>query len=342
MEKRKLASVQYVHRITPIEGADRIECVHVLGWQCVADKGQFKIGDHCVYMEVDSFLPICSRFEFLRETSYKKSEILGDGFRLKTMKFRGQISQGLVQPLSILPAGNYAIGDDVTDLLRIRKWEIEEKVTSSGTVIGDFPECISKTDELRVQSYPELIEEFKAVRGYYISTKMDGTSVTMYWLNGHFGICGRNYEYADDDKCAMWKYAHENRIPERIAEIGFSNIAIQGEFCGAGIQKNRLKLIKPEWYVFTIIDLKTHRRVSLVRMRELCEQLKLKMVPIEEEKEIFQYDSVEDLLERAKGKYVSGMNKEGIVIRPIEPVYSKTIEGPLSVKVLNNDYLLKE
>lgn len=171
---------------------------------------------------------------------------------------------------------------------------------------------------------------------------MDGTSVTMYWLNGHFGICGRNYEYADDDKCAMWKYAHENRIPERIAEIGFSDIAIQGEFCGAGIQKNRLKLIKPEWYVFTIIDLKTHRRVSLVRMRELCEQLKLKMVPIEEEKEIFQYDSVEDLLERAKGKYVSGMNKEGIVIRPIEPVYSKTIEGPLSVKVLNNDYLLKE
>lgn len=140
----------------------------------------------------------------------------------------------------------------------------------------------------------------------------------------------------------MWKYAHENRIPERIAEIGFSDIAIQGEFCGAGIQKNRLKLIKPEWYVFTIIDLKTHRRVSLVRMRELCEQLKLKMVPIEEEKEIFQYDSVEDLLERAKGKYVSGMNKEGIVIRPIEPVYSKTIEGPLSVKVLNNDYLLKE
>ena len=140
----------------------------------------------------------------------------------------------------------------------------------------------------------------------------------------------------------MWKYAYENRIPERIAEIGFSDIAIQGEFCGAGIQKNRLKLIKPEWYVFTIIDLKTHRRVSLVRMRELCEQLKLKMVPIEEEKEIFQYDSVEDLLERAKGKYVSGMNKEGIVIRPIEPVYSKTIEGPLSVKVLNNDYLLKE
>lgn len=70
--------------------------------------------------------------------------------------------------------------------------------------------------------------------------------------------------------------------------------------------------------------------------------LKLKMVPIEEENEVFEYDSVEVLLERAKGKYDSGMNKEGIVIRPIEPVYSKTIEGPLAMKVLNNDYLLKE
>lgn len=342
MEKRKLASVQYVHHITPIEGADRIECVHVLGWQCVANKGQFRVGDSCVYMEVDSFLPICEQFEFLRSSSYKNSEILGEGFRLKTQKFRGQISQGLVQPLSILPEGDYKLGDDVTALLGIRKWEVEERVTTSGTVIGDFPDSIPKTDELRVQSYPELIEEFKQVKGYYISTKMDGTSVTMYWKDGHFGICGRNYEYADEDKCAMWKYAHEHGIPERAAEINLSNIAVQGEFCGAGIQKNRLKLVKPEWYVFTMIDLETRRRLPLHKMQELCRQLKLKMVPVEEEKEVFEYDSVEELLERAKGKYPSGMNKEGIVIRPLVPVYSETIEGPLSMKVLNNDYLLKE
>lgn len=342
MEKRKLASVQYVHHITPIEGADRIECIHVLGWQCVADKGQFKVGDYCVYMEVDSFLPVCNQFEFLRSSSFKKSEILGEGFRLKTLKFRGQISQGLVQPLSILPEGDYELGDDVTALLGIRKWEVEERVTNSGTVVGDFPDGIPKTDELRVQSYPELIDEFKAVEGYYISTKMDGTSVTMYWKDGHFGICGRNYEYADDDKCAMWKYAHEKGIPERVAESNLPDIAIQGEFCGAGIQKNRLKLVKPKWYVFTMINLETHRRLSLAKMKELCELLKLEMVPVEEEKKVFEYDSVEILLERAKGKYVSGMNKEGIVIRPIEPVYSKIIEGPLSMKVLNNDYLLKE
>ena len=342
MERRKLASVQYIHHITPIEGAERIECVHVLGWQCVASKGQFHVGENCVYMEVDSFLPICEQFEFLRKSSYKNSELLGEGFRLKTLSFRGQISQGLLQPLSILPQGEYQIGDDVTDVLGIRKWEIEERVTSSGTVIGDFPVGIPKTDELRVQSYPALIDEFKKVPEYYISTKMDGTSVTMYSRNGHFGVCGRNYEYADDGNCAMWNYAHEQKIEEKLKASDISDIAIQGEFCGAGIQKNRLKLVRPEWYIFTVIDLETKRRYSLSKMQELCKNLELNMVPVEEIGNSFTYDSIEDLLKRAKGKYTSGENKEGIVIRPTESVYSPIIEGPLSMKVLNNEYLLKD
>ena len=342
MGKRKLASIQYVHNITPIEGAEKIECVHVLGWQCVANKDQFSIGDKCVYMEVDSFLPVCERFEFLRASSFKENEIMGAGFRLKTMKFRGQISQGLVQPLEILPEGKYEIGDDVTELLGIRKWEIEERVSNDGTVIAEFPSEISKTDELRVQSYPELIEEFKSVKGYYISTKMDGCSVTMYKSGDHFGVCGRNYEYADDDKCAMWKYAHKHRIEERLKENNLDNIAIQGEFCGPGIQKNRLNLKTPEWYVFTVTDMNTNKRLSLHKLEEICKLLGLNMVPIEEVEEEFQYKSVDELLERAKGKYASGKNKEGIVIRPIEAVYSNTIAGPLSMKVINNDYLLKE
>ena len=76
-------------------------------------------------------------------------------------------------------------------------------------------------------------------------------------------------------------------------------------------------------------------------MKKICQALELDMVPIEEEAQNFPYDTVDCLLERAKGKYASGMNKEGIVIRPITPVYSPTIRGPLSMKVLNNDYLLK-
>ena len=94
--------------------------------------------------------------------------------------------------------------------------------------------------------------------------------------------------------------------------------------------------------MFTVINLNTRRRYSLGEMQNLCEIFGLTMVPIDEVRTTFDYDDVEDWLERAKGKYSSGMNKEGIVIRPTEPVYSSIIAGPLSMKVLNNDYLLKE
>ena len=85
---RKLASVQRIYKIEPIEGADRIELAHVLGWQCVVNKDQFQPGDLGVYFEIDSFLPIRPEFEFLRSSSYTKTD-LGEGFKLRTQKFRG-------------------------------------------------------------------------------------------------------------------------------------------------------------------------------------------------------------------------------------------------------------
>ena len=106
---RKLASIQRIWKIEPIEGADRIELAHVLGWQCVVNKGQFQPMDIGVYFEIDSFLPVRPEFEFMRASSYKKTDIMGEGFRLRTMRFRGQISQGLLLPLNQVPE----ISDDV-------------------------------------------------------------------------------------------------------------------------------------------------------------------------------------------------------------------------------------
>ncbi|MCC8028302.1 MAG: 2'-5' RNA ligase [Lachnospiraceae bacterium] len=343
MTDRKLASVQCVDRVSPIAGADRIECARILGWNVVVKKGEFKEGDRCVYFEVDSFLPVCEQFEFLRDSCYRKNETAGEGFRLQTQKFRGQISQGLVLPLSILPPGReYVQGDDVTELLGVRKWEMEEKQVFDSGIIGELPFGIPRTNEMRVQSYPELIGEFLAAPSYYITTKMDGTSVTMYWKDGKFGVCGRRYELEDNGKNPLWKYAKKHGIEEKLRAADLSDMAIQGEFCGPSIQKNRLKLPCPEWYVFTILDLQTFERLSLDEMTRICSLLELKQVPVEERGETFPYDTVEKLLERARGKYASGMHKEGIVIRPTEPVYSPTLSGPLSMKVLNNDQLLKE
>lgn len=155
---RKLASIQKIWKIEPIEGADRIEIAHVLGWQCVVSKGQFQEGDDAVYFEIDSFLPVRPEFEFLRKSCYKKSDFMGEGFRLRTQKFLGNVSQGLLMPISAFPElatdflgepTAYAIGDDVTERLGVKKWEVEEMATTGGTVIGVLPKDVPHTDETR-------------------------------------------------------------------------------------------------------------------------------------------------------------------------------------------------
>jgi len=346
--ERKLASIQKIAAITPIADADRIELAHVLGWQCVAKKGDFKEGDLCIYIEVDAFLPMKNQYAFLASTSYRKNPYMGEGYRIRTQRMRGEISQGLLLPLSVLPDSvPHEIGTDVTDILEIRKWEVPEAATSGGTVIGDMPFGTPKTDETRVQSAPELLAEFAAVDEYYISTKMDGTSMTAVWKDGILHVCGRNCEYKDDEKCDMWKLVHRLRLPDTLAEkYPDRNIVIQGEFCGEGIQKNRLKLKEPHWYIFTMLNAETMRRIPLAEMMEIAENLNLETVSVEEtgtgtefhEK----YSTVESLLERAKGTYPAGTLKEGIVIRPTVPVYSPALRGPLSMKILNNDFLVKE
>lgn len=343
---RKLASVQRIWKIEPIEGADRIELAHVLGWQCVVNKGQFQEMDPAVYFEVDSFLPIAPEYEFLRATSYRKTDIMGEGFRLRTMKFRGQISQGLLLPVSAFPAipTDAEVGTDVTELLGVKKWEIEERITTGGTMIGTLPYDIPHTDETRVQAEPDLIQAFAGLP-YYISTKMDGSSHSVGIDENGFHVTGHNYEYKDDGKSPFYELVKSMGLQEKMevfaADNKLSVFTIQGELCAPGIQKNRLKLTKPAWYVFTIRE--NGKRVGLTRMLELCEKLQLESVPIEEIGTDLpaKYPTVEALLKRADGNYPRGGKKEGIVIRPTEPVYCELISGALSMKVVSNKYLLK-
>ena len=353
---RKLASVQRVWNIEPIEGADRIELAHVLGWQCVVGKGQFKPMDLGVYFEIDSFLPICPKFEFLRSSSYRKTDIMGEGFKLRTQQFRGQLSQGLLMPLGAFPEipEDVELGTDVSELLGVKKWEIEERATTGGTAIGGLPYDVPHTDETRVQECPALIGEFANLY-YYITTKMDGSSHSVSVDTEGFHVTGHNFEYKDDEQSGFYRfvnkiglrekmeeYIRKNNEGEDVKSIGkIETLTIQGEFCGPGIMSNRLKLRKPEWYVFTVRI--NGRRVDMDKMQSVCHVLGLESVPVEEIGYDLpsKYPTVEALLERADGEYPNGGKKEGVVIRPTEPVYSKTIGGSLSMKVVSNKFLLK-
>ena len=220
--ERKLASIQRVREIVPIEGADAIEIAVINSWRVVTKKNEFKAGDLCVYFEIDSFLPIEEEFEFLRKSSFKK---MGDqeGFRLKTIKLRGQVSQGLCLPLSILendsemkigiskqPWGDQlqlgpyddAIvieeGADVTDYLGVIKYDPPVPAQLAGKVKGYFPSFLRKTDEERVQNLTKAYEGWKG-QSFYVTEKLDGSSATFYFKDGVFGVCSRNLELAEPE-----------------------------------------------------------------------------------------------------------------------------------------------
>lgn len=339
---RKLASIQKIKYIKPIEGADNIETVGILGWECVSKKGEFQPDDMCLYIEIDSLLPEIPEFEFLRKNCWNESF---KKFRLKTIKLKKQISQGLVLPISVFPnLAGLNVGTDVTELLGIEKYE----PPIPAAIVGDarsFSWPISKTDEIRVQ----LDDEYKFIetltgRPYYISLKLDGTSSTFLIdpKDETFHVCGRNYSYQNKNAHSFWKIADRYNIEQGLKDLWNEDrkIAIQGEVVAPGVQKNPLGLPIPDLYVFNVVDIPTNTRLCLDESLEIVERLGLKFVPVLETGESFSY-TVTDLLEKAQGKYIdhfpaakSSQEREGIVIRDIC--------GTISFKAINNQFLLKE
>jgi len=331
---RSLVTIQKVKEISDIADSDFLELAHVMGWQCVVKKGEFRAGELGVYFEVDSFLPVQERYEFLRNSSYRDNVDNGKGFRIKTVKMRGQLSQGLLLPLAQFPELNgMDEGNDVTEKLNVKKWYIPETSTPGGTIIGERPNGIPASDEIRIQSALELLDQLKG-KPYYITTKMDGTSGIVYFIDGKIGCCSRNMEIKDEEGALYWLPVYKYGLKEKLAKYG-KNIVITGEICGPGIQKNKLRLPAIEWYVFDVKDWNEGRYFPYEKALDICAELGLNFVPLEERGDSFAY-TLEELLEKAKGKYPSSLDKEGIVVRDL--MSPKTV----SFKVLNNDALLKE
>jgi len=331
---RSLVTIQKVKSISAIPDSDFLELAHVMGWQCVAKKGEFKAGDLGVYYEVDSFLPLDDRYEFLRNSSYRENVDNGKGFRIRTIKMRGQLSQGLLLPLEKFPElEGCGEGADVTDKLNVKKWYIPETAAAGGTIIGERPYGIPASDEIRIQSALELLDQLKG-KPYYITTKMDGTSGIVYYIDGKIGCCSRNKEIKDEETALYWAPVYTYGLKEKLASLG-KNLVLTGEICGPGIQKNKLRLAALEWYIFDVKDWDAGKYLPYDEAVKLCAELRVPIVPLEERGEQFDY-SLETLLEKAKGKYPSGLDKEGIVVR--DALAPKVV----SFKVLNNDALLKE
>jgi len=285
-------------------------------------------------------------------------------FRVRTMKSTrlGVISQGLAMSIDILPIhertiiredwfinGINVIGQDVTELLGVQKYEIPIEGGKNTKPKGMFPTYIvPKTDELRIQAFPKLLEEMKGLP-YVMRIKMDGTSCSIYSFNGESGVCSRNLELHETDGDVYWKIAHNNNLPQKLQDycktIG-KNLAIQGEICGPIVirgGRNPLNSRVDELFLFSVYDIDRHMYVDDIVAEGIAADLGIRFVELKEKGDNFNF-TIEELLEKVKNVYyLSTKNQiEGLVIRPQKSTYSPTIGGQLSFKIISPDYLLEE
>jgi RNA ligase (TIGR02306 family) len=337
--ERKLASVQVIKEIIPIEGADVIELAVVNSWKVVVGKDvEHKVGDHVVYCEIDSFLPIREEFEFLRKSSYKK---MGDdeGFRLRTIKLRGQISQGLILPISIFGDFSWTAyeGLDVTERLGIVKYEPPIPAELAGKVKGLFPSFLRKTDEERVQNLTKEYTEWSENElDFYVTEKLDGSSATFYYKDGEFGVCSRNLELLETEDNTFWKVARELKLEEKLAKLD-RNLCIQGELIGEGIQGNPYKIKGQTVFFFNAFDIDNQYQYGVPMFLALMKiELKLETAPILTNLTMKLPKTVDEMLLYADGKSVLNPNfdREGVVVR--------SMDTTISFKAISNKFLLKE
>ena len=328
---RQLASLQRIKALDPIPGADAIERATVLGWQLVVKKGEFKVGELSVYCEVDCMMPDDPKFQFLKAR----------GMRIKTVRLRGQISQGICFPLSILPDGfDIQEGADCTEALGITKYEPPIPACLNGIAKGGIPSFIPKTDETRVQVLQETLDRYQGER-CYVTEKLDGSSVTFYVHDKNFGVCTRNLELVEDSENTIWRIARELDIENKLRATGI-NMAIQGEVIGEGIQKNPLKLRGQTVRFFNVFDMDRRVYLSFDPLMEAMRKLNLETVPVITADYKLEND-INAIVKMATRKSLvcPGAWAEGIVIRPLIERMDPVI-GRVSFKAINPEFLLRE
>ena len=369
---RKLVTKRVVDKLIPIEGADRIELAMIDGWSCIVKKGEFSVGDAGVYFEIDSFLPSTdTRFSFLGDNKVKEFGAR-KGWRIRTMKMRGVISQGLLLPVAMFSDIDIDV-DDMAEQLLVVKWERSEATERNGVKTGNsagkFPSFLPKTDQPRLQNAMHYFNAYSH-HTFEETKKLDGSSCTMYKIlkpktlwqrfleffsiddrTEHFGVCSRNLEIKSTDtyettfqnsgvtstyaQSDFWYVARKYTIINNLP-AGF---AVQGELIGPKIQSNHEKVVDKEFYVFDVYDIgQQEYLLPADRALFMAEYLPgVKHVPIvKAQVDIFALHPDLDSLQR----HVTGesMNK-GVVSEG--RVYKSTTVPGLSFKLISNEFLLR-
>jgi RNA ligase (TIGR02306 family) len=334
----KLASIEIIKNIREHSNAESLEIAEILGWQTIVKKGIHKEGDKVVFITIDTIVPRYNWSEFLVDQEKPDKAI-----RIKNIKLRGEFSSGLVIPLSEFPdqfTETTVIGEDLTTLLGITKYIKEIPANMSGETLGDFPtSIISKTDEDNGLNDPNLVEKVLNHDSHItVTSKLDGSSCTLIVENGVLAqVCTRNLSKKETENNTFWKAARKLTIPENWSGV------IQSEMVGNGIQGNKLKLEDVRLFVFQISENKKY--MTYEEMKDFCENsLHCDVVPLvcklslEDHIKLW-VNPLQKLQELAdKQKYTSGLEGEGIVVRPSSYPKGYSSRRPLGFKLINRNY----
>ena len=366
---RKLVTIQQITAITDIPGADLIALATIQGWQVIVKKTEFSVGDACLFFEIDSFLPLEPRYEFLKKTTKFDGK---EGYRIKSMKMKSCLSQGLALPLSMFPEITKPKVDfDYSEKLGVIKYDNEIQTyqgkpgLKAGKARGNFPSFIPKTDQPRIQNltayFSTLVdEEFEE------TLKLDGSSMTCYKIGHtptlwekvksifgikykpfHFGVCSRNLELkptADQvhifnnqgkesiyDQSDFWTAAYKYRFEDKLPE----GYAIQGELIGPKIQANQEKVKELEFYCFDVYNIHTGEYLLPLERREFCALHNIPHVPVVSINAKPLQLGLEGLLKHVEGESMNpGTVSEGRVY--------KHVTKPITFKAISNKYLLSK
>ncbi len=310
---RKLVTIRTIKSLEPILGADRIEVASVDGWKVVVKKDQFSVGEKVAYFEVDSLLPTTrEEFSFLSGNN--------DLHRLRTVKLRGQISQGFICKLP----EDKNTWNDLDAYFGVTKYELPEDVTMRGDIKGVFPSFIPKTDLERVQN---IGEDFKGV--FEVTQKLDGTSLTVFRYENEFNVCSRNNMKKESDSCVYWKTVKESGIVDKLPD----GYALQGELMGPKIQNNRMQLKSHRLFVFNVFHIPTGKYLDPEERMKFMKDTNLSHlhIPIVSLTHSTLTYSLEDLLELANKVASENIGCEGLSFK----------NKDIYFKVISNNYLLK-
>jgi RNA ligase (TIGR02306 family) len=339
-------SLEKIATSIPHPNADRLSLCTLegMGFQFVTGRNEFKEGDLVLYYPIDSILPQ-ERIEALNLVGKLAGK---EKNRIKTVRLRNAISQGIVEPAYNWPgAPAMALGSDFTTALGVTKWEPDAVSTKNATLLPIGTIGLSVYDIEGADRFPQVVDLLMDTL-VQVTEKLEGANLSVTARKDKRTLVGsRNNVIMEDEgkEHPMCKVARDQGLVKAAEEflVNFrsfgglpaeTSVTIYGEYIGEGVQKNIYNLKGNQIRCFDVkIDgnFKDVVQTNLLWVPVLAQNITLR-----------EFLAGRTIQEASNGQSVlaPGTRREGIVIKPMVEQRHPTL-GRLILKQRSPEYLAK-